>query len=669
LVTVEQRQEPPRNNLFLAQVILTQGPIKQETEIIFDYQDEIEIKIPKTWFRNYFRDFTVYGLELFTEGEKLTWKFFLNSESEHEAKTRGKALLLYLEKLFPGLTGQVIVVPIQTDLFFQDVVLYELKLPKYIKLHRGKVSIIREFIHTFRRNKNKAINLYLYILWQRDDTPVKNEEQKMLKNNRFKTKIYFGVAIKNETLNYDKALIDAQKEFLTMDIHDILFNRAKFEETPPETLLRIIEGKAFYTNESEEMTNFHYQDRKFIIPKDPRFDFLKPHKVDFSFPVNPGLTQPLTWNNTNIIPLMTSKENPNFICIGKVIEQGVEKEQYAYFDRDHFSLSTFIGGTSGSGKTSEICQIQQEFYEKCPDVGILTAYLGNKRNQERFYKSDIVLKYGEFNARYFVKGPDIRQCIIDTAMYLAAVIGIRSAETNLINVMQNYGADNMPIQLGELYGSLLDWFDKHPYHDKYQKDITQLIKDRVRRVLGDPILQKTVQLTPELPDWYNAIRQGKKVFLDMSMCSIDAKRLIMNNIFQMMKALAPRVSDTIRLQYLIIIDEAHQILERAKFSPHYYDLDAIARDQLEKVFKLLLNEFRSRGLAFIIADQEPHKLFDDGATSPALKILFRLDGSGARVFNALTEEEQLKLTHQRLRNALVLNGATGEKYQIRTLDI
>lgn len=280
-----------------------------------------------------------------------------------------------------------------------------------------------------------------------------------------------------------------------------------------------------------------------------------------------------------------------------------------------------------------------------------------------------MLKYGEFEAPYFVKGPDTRQCIIDTAKYLAAVVGIRSAETNLINVMQNYGVDNMPIQLGKLYGGLLDYFEENPYHDKFQKDITQLIKDRVYRVLGDPILQKTVQLTSELPFWYKAWKEGKKVFLDMSMCSIDAKRLIMNNIFQMLKALAPRVSDTILLQNLIIIDEAHQILEKAKFSQYYYDLDAIARDQLEKVFKLLLDEFRSRGLAFIIADQTPHKLFDDVATSPSLKILFRLDGSSSKIFNALTKEEQMKLTHLKFRNALILNGATGEKYPIRTLNI
>ena len=83
---------------YLAQVIIEQGPINQEKEEIFDYENNVNIEILKTWLRNYFRDLTVYGLELGTDGEKLTWKFFLRAESEKEAFKRGHSLLLYLEK-------------------------------------------------------------------------------------------------------------------------------------------------------------------------------------------------------------------------------------------------------------------------------------------------------------------------------------------------------------------------------------------------------------------------------------------------------------------------------------------------------------------------------------------------------------------------------------------
>lgn len=654
---------------YLAQVILEQGPINQEREVIFDYENRVNIEIPKTWLRNYFRDLTVYGLELSTDGEKLNWKFFLRAENEQEANNKGNSLLLYLEKLFPGLTGTLITLPIYSGFVYQEFTLYELVIPKMILINTGKFALIKEFIHNFRKNRKKDQISTLYILWQKDDALERGQRYRIPINDLFKVKIYFGFYFKSNNNLLNKDLIQDQLEFLTMDIYDATNERAYFKFAPRNTQRRILNGNVFIRNEDNKLTGKQYHIIWDSIPEELQFYYLKPKMLDFNFPKYSGLTKPLMWDDTNIISYPISKENENFICVGKVIEQGVVNNQYAFIDKNHFSLSMFIGGVSGAGKTREICQIQHEFYEKCPDIGILTVYLGNKRNQDIYYKSDIILRYKEFGVPYFVKGPDVRQCIFDTATYLAAIVGIRVVETNLINVMQNYGADKIPKQLGELYGGLLDWFEEHPYHDKFQKDITQLIKDRVYRVLGDINLQKTVELTHELPSWYNEWRKGKKIFLDMSMCSIDAKRLIVSALLQMIIALAPRVSDTDQLKNLIVIDEAHQIMERAKISPHYYDVEAITRDQLEKVFKNLLNEFRARGLAFIIADQEPHKLFDDVATSPSLKILFRLDGSSSKLFNALTMEEQKKLTRQKFRNALILNGATGEKYAIRTLNI
>ncbi len=654
---------------YLAQVILEQGPINQEREVIFDYETRVNIEIPKTWLRNYFRDLTVYGLELSTDGEKLNWKFFLRAENEQEANNKGNSLLLYLEKLFPGLTGTLITLPIYSGFVYQEFTLYELVIPKMILINTGKFALIKEFIHNFRKNRKKDQISTLYILWQKDDALERGQRYRIPINDLFKVKIYFGFYFKSNNNLLNKDLIQDQLEFLTMDIYDATNERAYFKFAPRNTQRRILNGNVFIRNEDNKLTGKQYHIIWDSIPEELQFYYLKPKMLDFNFPKYSGLTKPLMWDDTNIISYPISKENENFICVGKVIEQGVVNNQYAFIDKNHFSLSMFIGGVSGAGKTREICQIQHEFYEKCPDIGILTVYLGNKRNQDIYYKSDIILRYKEFGVPYFVKGPDVRQCIFDTATYLAAIVGIRVVETNLINVMQNYGADKIPKQLGELYGGLLDWFEEHPYHDKFQKDITQLIKDRVYRVLGDINLQKTVELTHELPSWYNEWRKGKKIFLDMSMCSIDAKRLIVSALLQMIIALAPRVSDTDQLKNLIVIDEAHQIMERAKISPHYYDVEAITRDQLEKVFKNLLNEFRARGLAFIIADQEPHKLFDDVATSPSLKILFRLDGSSSKLFNALTMEEQKKLTRQKFRNALILNGATGEKYAIRTLNI
>jgi hypothetical protein len=54
-----------------ARVRLTQGPAHQKQEIILDQKRGTQVKIEKSWLRNYFHDNTVYGLELISMGDKI----------------------------------------------------------------------------------------------------------------------------------------------------------------------------------------------------------------------------------------------------------------------------------------------------------------------------------------------------------------------------------------------------------------------------------------------------------------------------------------------------------------------------------------------------------------------------------------------------------------------
>ncbi|KKL22429.1 hypothetical protein LCGC14_2435530 [marine sediment metagenome] len=68
-----------------------------------------------------------------------------------------------------------------------------------------------------------------------------------------------------------------------------------------------------------------------------------------------------------------------------------------------------------------------------------------------------------------------------------------------------------------------------------------------------------------------------------------------------------------------------------------------------------------------IGDQSPARLFDDVASQPSIKILFRQDHPNNLLFSE-DHYELLILTELSNRLALVINGATGEKYLIKTID-
>lgn len=81
----------------------------------------------------------------------------------------------------------------------------------------------------------------------------------------------------------------------------------------------------------------------------------------------------------------------------------------------------------------------------------------------------------------------------------------------------------------------------------------------------------------------------------------------------------------------------------------------------------LLKEYRSRGVEFAIADQSPARLFDDRVSQPSIKVIFREDYPNNLLFSEDPIERQI-LTQLANRLALIINGATWEKYLIRSLD-
>jgi hypothetical protein len=169
----------------------------------------------------------------------------------------------------------------------------------------------------------------------------------------------------------------------------------------------------------------------------------------------------------------------------------------------------------------------------------------------------------------------------------------------------------------------------------------------------------------DIPQWFTEWRKGKKIFLDFSMCNLYEKRLLTSAIFQLIRSLTPDI-DIGKLQNIILIDEAHQILEKP-ISNNYDDDDYISREQLEKIFNELLREFRSKGMSFILSDQTPSRLFTCVTTLPSLKFLFRV-GHPCNTTLIGNPKEQDFLMLQKNRQALILNGISGEKYIIETID-
>jgi hypothetical protein len=309
-----------------------------------------------------------------------------------------------------------------------------------------------------------------------------------------------------------------------------------------------------------------------------------------------------------------------------------------------------------------------QIYEKTL-TGILILNFA-KGNQHPLYNYDKMIKYGDkdFRIPYFVQGRHIEKCLQETASYLVASLGLKNiVEKNMLTVMKSfYYKNGLPARLTTLFYNLEKYFKENPYHDKFQTNILRAIRNRILSLLSDPILERTLKIRKEIPSWITDWFFKKTIFLDFSMCNIYVKRLLANALFQMIRAFLPE-NEAKTIEYLIVMDEAHILLEKS-ITHNPDDDDYITREQLEKIFANLMKTFRSKGFSFLLADQEPHRLFSCVTTLPSLKFIFRLGYPDNLLFSA-DKEDQNFISLQRNRNSLILNGITGEKYCFRTLDV
>jgi len=663
------------NELWHAKVYITQIPAFTNHTINDGIESNSEeTDMDKSWLFNPFMDNTVYGTE-FTIDSKFSWAFFLPTLSKSEAYFKGNFMLNYLKDKFKGLDGKLQTIQINSESLNQNKKFFELRLPRPNQIYVNKVSLITKFMNLYYHRMNKK-SLSMYILWQIDDSisarNILSYKTGKFATYMFKVRVFFSGNL-NKTRLSEMNLEDienlANLSLMTSDIQTELDEGAKLIHGSENTWYNILTTNVFWQNDEKSFTGACYEKIYDRINLDERPCFLSANVTDFTMLNNIPLPRASILENENV---NFNSHNINYqrdLHFGKYVHNGVLTQIDTYIPQDNFAQSVLIAGQQGTGKTYFLRQIMNEFYNKALGVGILVLNLA-KGNQEKLYSVDKVIKYGspEFQIPYFIEGQYKEKCLQETASYLIASLGLKNiVEKNMLTVMKSfYYKEGLPNSLKTLFLNLQKFFKENPYHDKFQTNILRAINNRILSLLSDPILKKTIELTKEFPIWIKEWLGGKKVFLDLSMCNIHVKRLLSNAIFQMVRALLPD-RETGGLNYLIVIDEAHQILGKS-ISNNPDDDDYIAREQLEKIFADLMKVFRSRGLSFILADQEPNRLFNCISTLPSLKFLFRLGYPDNALFSG-DRNEQNFLSIQRNRYVLILNGITGERFIFRTLNI
>jgi len=586
----------------------------------------------------------VYGLEL-TANDNIEPLFFTKVISRKEALKLGHAWLSNLRFKFIGLDGKVKAKQIRkkSQEVLKESQLFEIVLPMgYIK---NKINIIERFINAFYHRTDQPTQLIIF--WQREPRSEKSQEQ----SNLFNIRVFVKCDLNNS--NEDDILkLEGTIQFLAMDIENQMGDRAKVVNPSDVSNLDILEGSVF--NDSyESLRTFAQED------------------VNFDFPENLPLPRLPILKNENVRYIdIHEKFKKRAITVGHHIKDGVITSHKTYVPINKLPQDLAIFGKSGSGKTYFLARFIQELAEKSKNVGILVLNVA-KESQEIFYQNFTKIKYSDedFHIPYFLydRKETLNKRLQETATYICASLGLKNVFEKII-YRTEVGFLDLKGELPEFFIGLLkgveNYIIKNPYGPEEQANLLQIFRNRMN-VFKEDKIQNVLKLVENLPKWAKDWLSGENIFLDLSMCSKFDSMLIVNAIFQLVRTVT-RDSEAEELKHLIVIDEAHAILEKP-ITNNSDDADFIMKEQMAKIFSELLKEYRSRGVGFVIADQSPDNLFKDVTSQPSIRIIFREDFPNNTLFSEDPFERQL-LTQLENRIALVINGATGEKYLMKTMD-
>ncbi len=604
------------------------------------------------------------------------WVFSTKTDTNKEGNLIANEILQDLMNRFPGLDGIVRVKPFRKS----DIenlthngnkkVYYEIVLPP--PPYRNRIELIRKFLNVFANKP--PVKIYLKLIWYEfpgisekirqeiintREKEIDNvilgryhtgEEVKYLDNimemwraNAYHMRIFIGYDCTTEMV--DK-IIDGKLKSLLKGIQNWNGKNSYIKSTNPYDVERIL---STWSVSNETLGNI-------VTSK----------ILDCNFPPTIPLKKGFILEN-EVIEYTQYIPNEDII-LGHHISFGVPSFHNATAPKNVFYQHCLNCGSVGTGKSFLGFYMIDQF----KDIGIININLF-KKDQENLYNYDKVYKYliNPIEIPYFpfISNPVILdQVLEEVARNLVAILGLRDVFEEIIySVLQDYIKEygDLPDNLIDLFKSVIKFIEDNPYHEKTQQNFIRALNNRIKSLRGNILLQRTLKLINKVPEWFKEWREGKKVFLDLSLCSRYVQRFLISALLQIIRTMTPDI-ETNQLKNLILIDEAHRILHKPiTKNPDHHRF--IRQEMMEIIFSELMKAFRSKGVGILIVDQQPRKLFDCVIDLTGLKILFRISDKGAALFSK-NNNEQIILTQQKNREALVLDGAQGYKYRIKTKD-
>lgn len=376
------------------------------------------------------------------------------------------------------------------------------------------------------------------------------------------------------------------------------------------------------------------------------------------------------------------QSNTDNISMGHLITYYQTKHKIEVALKD-LTKHVFVTGITGSGKTSTIKSMLHQLQQSnIPFLVIEPAkteyqFLKNEMPGVEVYKLGIqdLLPF-KLNPFYFPKGIHLQTHLDHLKSVFIAAFPMYGPmpyilETAIYNIYRRKGWDfvsginiyegviernDMFPTLEDLYLEIDDAIDKIGYSQDLSSDVRGALKVRIGSLLGGSkgmILNTKHSINIEE-------LLSKSVVIELEKIGDDQEKVFLMGLLliSIYEHYIAKGKYTGELQHLLVIEEAHRLLENTKASNNAEIADV--KGKAVETFNHILSEIRAYGQSICVADQIPSKLSPDIIKNTNLKIIHRLFSKEDRELVGhsigLEDEEIKELIRLRTGEAVIFHG-------------
>ena len=318
---------------------------------------------------------------------------------------------------------------------------------------------------------------------------------------------------------------------------------------------------------------------------------------------------------------------------------------------EYFKYNILISEGDQTERSALLSHILNQIYERVTNIGVLLIKLNSNENTN-LYHLDRVYEYGDPNLEipYFfgnalssVHREHFERCI-------NAVFGFHFEMSIVIGcLLLHYKIGKFPSSVIDFLEDLKNYLIKNPYSEDFTESNVRSIEKAINFIQEDPILERTLWMSLDLPKWLRLWSEGKKVCIDLSECSLHYQRILVPLLLQAVKNHTHIKNSNIPIG-IVVLEGADNLLKKPPHDEHrknyamnrdYYqkieeenyfltkeqieevfgDNDYLFNVQLENVFNdLIFDELNDRNISLITVCGDSSKIYDHFRDHSQIKI-------------------------------------------------